>query len=417
MSATPSPAEPTAEDVRKQLSQSVQRSSKFSASGMLERIFARVFTGLVYPQIWEDPIVDMEALQIKPTDHLVAIASGGCNVMSYLICQPASINAVDLSPAHIALNRLKYAAATHLPDHGSFFQLFGQADVSGNAALFDSALKPHVDATTASWWSARKGLSGRRIDMFEQGLYRFGALGQFIAWAHRIARWHGVDFAQFMQCKTMDEQRAFFEKEVKPALNGAMVRFLASNRMSLFGLGIPPQQYEALAGAADGDIHAVLVERTRALMCDFALSENYFAWAAFNRGYDKHGNGPLPPYLQEQNWEVVRANAHKINIHNRTITAYLADQPAASKDCFVLLDAQDWMTDDQLNALWNQIMRTAKPGARVIYRTAGIDCILPGRVEDAVMKNWDYDKQASQTGLKNDRSAIYGGFHLYRLRG
>lgn len=406
-----------APDIRDQLGQAVQQNKWWSVSGMLERAFAQTFTGLVYAQIWEDPVADMNALEIKPDDHIVAIASGGCNVLSYLTATPASISAVDLSPAHIALNRLKYAAVQHLPDHDSFFQMFGRADDKGNIVLFDDVLKPHLDAATTEWWSGRKGINGRRIDMLAQGLYRFGALGRFIGIAHKISRLFGIDYAQFMRCKTQDEQRAFFEAKMLPALNSRLVRFLASNRASLFGLGIPPQQYEALASAADGDMHAVLVERTRALMCDFPLSENYFAWAAFNRGYDPSGNGPLPPYLEAKNWDVVHDNAHKVEIHNRTVTDLLADAPAASKDCYVLLDAQDWMTDDQLNALWSQITRTAKPGARVIYRTAGLDCILPGRVADQTMAHWTYDTAASAKGLKADRSAIYGGFHLYRFGG
>jgi S-adenosylmethionine-diacylglycerol 3-amino-3-carboxypropyl transferase len=56
-----------------------------SRRGILERLFARLFEGLVYAQIWEDPEVDLRALDLRPGDHIVAIASGGCNVMSYLI--------------------------------------------------------------------------------------------------------------------------------------------------------------------------------------------------------------------------------------------------------------------------------------------------------------------------------------------
>ena len=63
----------------------------------------------------------MEALAIGPEDNIVCIASGGCNMLSYLTAGPASITAVDLLPAHVALNRMKLAAAAHLPDHESFF--------------------------------------------------------------------------------------------------------------------------------------------------------------------------------------------------------------------------------------------------------------------------------------------------------
>ena len=95
----------------------VVRNTALSATGILERIFSAAFRGLVYPQIWEDPLVDMEALALKSTDTMVTIASGSCNVMSYLTANPAEIIAVDLSPAHVALGKLKLAAATHLPGH------------------------------------------------------------------------------------------------------------------------------------------------------------------------------------------------------------------------------------------------------------------------------------------------------------
>ena len=52
----------------------------------------------------------MEALRIGPGHRIVTIASGGCNALSYLIADPARIEAVDLNTAHVAFNRLKLAA-------------------------------------------------------------------------------------------------------------------------------------------------------------------------------------------------------------------------------------------------------------------------------------------------------------------
>ena len=51
----------------KSLQSAVHRRSAGSAEGILERIFTRLFTGLVYPQIWEDPVVDMRALELEPS--------------------------------------------------------------------------------------------------------------------------------------------------------------------------------------------------------------------------------------------------------------------------------------------------------------------------------------------------------------
>ena len=96
------------------------------------------------------------------------------------------------------------------------------------------------------------------------------------------------------------------------------------------------------------------------------------------------------------------------------VTDFLSEQPKVSVDAFVLLDAQDWMNDQQLNALWSEIDRTAGPGARVIFRTAGEENILLGRVNPSVLGHWHYEEQLSKRLHQQDRSAIYGGFHLMR---
>src|SRR3974390_1119211 len=127
------------------LSAAVHRNRTFSRAGALERLFTFAFRGLVYPQIWEDPVVDMEALAIKPEDHVVAIASGGCHVMSYLVADPARIVAVDLNGAHIALNRLKLCAARQLPDFAAFHRFFGEADRAEKVEAYDRWISPHLD--------------------------------------------------------------------------------------------------------------------------------------------------------------------------------------------------------------------------------------------------------------------------------
>ena len=158
-------------------------------------------------------------------------------------------------------------------------------------------------------------------------------------------------------------------------------------------------------------------ERLERLTCGFDLADNYFAWQAFGRAYSETGSGPLPPYLQSAQFDTVRAHADRVEVLNRSVTEYLQGCPAQSRDRYVLLDAQDWMNDTQLNDLWREITRTARPGARVIFRTAAVPSLLPGRVNDAVLSRWRYEKAASDKFTAQDRSAIYGGFHLYVFEG
>jgi S-adenosylmethionine-diacylglycerol 3-amino-3-carboxypropyl transferase len=400
------------------LNQAVRRNRAFSSEGLLEIMFTWAFKGLVYPQIWEDPEVDLEALALTPQCHVVAIASGGCNVLSYLIADPGRITAVDLSRAHVALNRLKLTATRRLPSWQAFYRFFGEADEAANVAAYWRFLKDHLDEETRSYWEGRAltGFGRRRISMFSRNLYRYGLLGYSIGLGHLVARAYGVELRTFLRARSLEEQRAFFETSLAPLFDKPFVRWAAARQLSLYGLGIPPAQYAAL-GAGAPHMAAVLRDRVEKLSCEFSINDNYFAWQAFGRSYCDGGSGPLPPYLERAHFDTIRDRADRVEVLNRSFTEYLKSRPDRSLDRYVLLDAQDWMSDLQLNDLWREITRTARPGARVIFRTAAEPSLLPGRVDDKVLAQWRYETEVSRDLTRRDRSAIYGGFHLYVLGG
>lgn len=399
----------------KAVAAAMQRHRQLSKQGLLERAFAWAFRGLVYAQIWEDPVVDMAALAITPDCHVVTIASGGCNALSYLTADPGAITAVDLNTAHIALGTLKIAAARHLPDHASFLRFFGNAASRDNLAAYQHYIRPHIDEPTRRYWEGRDLIGRRRIGGFVHGVHKRGLLGRFIGAAHLVARLHGVDPRLLLAAQTLDEQRAIFERDVAPVFDRGLVKWLTDQPASLFGLGIPPAQFDALAG--DGRMADVLRQRLAKLACDFDLSDNYFAWQAFGRRYGEGPAAPLPPYLQARHYTAVASRVDRIGLVHANLAEHLATLPAASCDRYVLLDAQDWMTDAQLDALWGEITRTARPGARILFRTAGEDDIIPGRIAPATLSRWRYQAEASRTFTGQDRSAIYGGVHLYILAG
>lgn len=411
-----SPVAASKEAVGNRLHRAVRRNRLLSPSGMSDYVFSRLFRNLVYAQIWEDPDVDMAALQIAPGNSIVTIASGGCNALSYLTADPARIEAVDLNPAHVAFNRLKLAAAARLPDYETFYRFYGKGDDRRNLDAYRLHLQPHLDAETRAYWESRTLSGRRRISIFHRRLYRHGLLGGFIGLGHTMARLYGADPRGLLQARTMEDQKRFFDETLSPLFDKRLIRWATGRKSSLFGLGIPPQQYEALSGAGGG-MAEILRARVEKLACGFPLSENYFAWQAFGRGYGHGEAAPLPPYLSRQNFETVRSRAPRISITNTSLTEFLAAKAPQTVDRFILLDAQDWMTDAQLNALWSEITRTATPGARVIFRTAPPESLLPGRVADTLLARWTYHAEESRALHEKDRSSIYGGFHLYEFKG
>ncbi|HVJ00912.1 MAG TPA: DUF3419 family protein [Sphingomonas sp.] len=395
----------------------VHRHEHLSKEGLLERAFTFAFRGLVYPQIWEDPEIDMEALEITPDSHVVTIASGGCNVFSYLTADPKRITAVDLNPAHVALNKLKQAAAIHLPDHAGFRAFFADADRPENVAAYERYLRPHLDEATRAYWEGREGLGPRRIQWFATGFYRRGALGKLIGFVHFLGKLYGIDPAEILKARSIDEQRTIFETRFAPFFDKKLLRWLVDQPAALFGFGIPPAQYDLLKVDDSAGITGALRSRLRKLACDFDLKDNFYAWQAFGRGYGKHADAPLPPYLQARHHETVRARAGRVEIRHTNYADYLESMPAQSLDRYVLLDAQDWMTDAQLTRIWAEITRTARPGARVLYRTAAAPDVVAGHVPEDILGQWDYaPREKLEDWTRRDRSSVYGMTHLWTLK-
>jgi len=391
--------------------------NKGYAADRLDDLFALMFRGLVYAQIWEDPELDMELMDLGPRHRVVTIASGGCNAMSYLLADPAEVVAVDLNRPHVALTRLKRAAARELADYEQFFRLVGDAADGRNGAGFDAYLRDRVDSATRAYWNGRGLRGARRIRVFERGLYRHGVLGRFISLLHMVLRLHGSNPARVLEARTLAEQRQAFEQSLAPVLNGRLVRTLCRLPIALYGLGIPPAQFQALVRCADGDLPGLLHRRVERLACEFPVADNYFAWQAFGRRYDLVGRRAVPPYLKPEAWQRIRARAGRLDVRQASVTDYLGTQPARSVDRYVLLDAQDWMNERQLGALWREIARTARPGARVVFRTGAEESPVESVLSTAERQRWRYDPAAAREIVTRDRAAIYGGVHLYERCG
>jgi S-adenosylmethionine-diacylglycerol 3-amino-3-carboxypropyl transferase len=124
----------------------------------------------------------------------------------------------------------------------------------------------------------------------------------------------------------------------------------------------------------------------------------------------------VPPYLRRENYDAIKSRLDRVEVQNASMTDFLRDQPARLLHRYVLLDAQDWMTVDQITSLWTEIDRTAAGDARVIFRTAGETSPLARKVPEHILSAWDYLAETSRNLHARDRSSIYGGFHVYARR-
>ena len=401
----------------------VEQKDVSKKQSVLQKLFAVWFDAFVYNQIWEDPRVDLQALKLDETSRVLAISSGGCNVLNYLLESPHSVTAVDLNRHHIYLLNLKIAALKFLPTYEDFFAFFGYGKSARTIENYERFIAPQLDGETRKFWESNslvgKLTHGKRINFFKKGgLYDHSRNGYFLRFFHKFARLVGSRPEEVLKAQTPEEQAELYEKYIAPFFDSFVIKAIGKMPVTMFGLGIPPQQYDELKKDLDADANLIDVykERTKRLAVDYPIYENYFAWQAFARKYDTENRQAVPEYLKAENYATLRKNAARIRTKIGSITEELKNEPAGAFNRFVFLDAQDWMNAAMMTELWSAIAARSVPGARVIFRTAGaaspIETNLPAELRDRFV----YEEDLSKELFKQDRASIYGGFHLYILK-
>lgn len=404
------------------LHSAVQNEKISSKQGFLQKLFAVWFDAFVYNQIWEDPRVDLQALALDANSSVLTISSGGCNALNYLLENPLSVTAVDLNKHHIFLLNLKLAALKELPTYEDFFDFFGYGKGLNTGSNYLRYIALHLDKDTRRFWESNtlggSYLYGDRISFFTNaGLYDHSRNGYFLRFFHRAAKIFGCKPERVLDAVSIDEQKTLYERHIDPFFDTFLVKTVGKMPVTMFGLGIPPQQYDELKTDLSGKQTVIDIyrERVRRLACDYPIDENYFAWQAFARKYDTANRKAIPEYLKPENYERLKANADRLNTIIGSATDVIKNSGPASFNRFVFLDAQDWMNAEQMIDLWSAIAEKAEPGSRIIFRTAGsvspIETNLPKELRD----RFTYHAEISERLFKQDRASIYGGFHLYSL--
>ncbi|HEY0461330.1 MAG TPA: BtaA family protein, partial [Pyrinomonadaceae bacterium] len=370
-----------------------------------------------------DPRVDLQALELDSNSRVLTISSGGCNALNYLLENPQSVTAVDLNRHHVFLLNLKIAALKFLPTYEDFFAFFGYGKSEKTIENYEKFIAPRLDEETRAFWESNslvgKITHGRRINFFRKGgLYEHSRNGYFLRFFHKFSHLLGCRPEEVLKARNAEEQEKLYEKYIAPFFDSFVIKAIGKMPVTLFGLGIPPQQYDELTkdletGASVIDVYK---ERTKRLAVGYPIYENYFAWQAFARKYDTENRQAIPDYLKAENYAALKRNAGRARTKIGSITDEIKNQPADAFSRFVLLDAQDWMNAEMMTELWSAIAARSTPGARIIFRTAGAASPVETNLPADLRERFVYEEDLSKELFKQDRASIYGGFHLYVLK-
>lgn len=310
------------------------------------------FSDIRYAQCWEDADILVEALDIQPGDTCLSIASAGDNALALLTKSPAKVVALDLSPAQLACLELRVAAFRVLT-HPELLQLIGSQPCLRRTELY-ARCRPELCPATAAFWDARPdaiaagiGSAGR----FERYFTLFRT--KVLPLVHSRGR---ID--ALLRGGTPPQRETFYDGRWDTRRWRLLFRVFFS-RTVMGKLGRSPSFFKYVQGDVAGPIRGRVHHALTALN---PADNPYLQWILKGT----HTTA-LPLALRRENFETIRANLDRIELHHASVEEYLDTVPEHSIDRFNLSDIFEYMSPEGTEELLSRIVRAARPGGRLAY--------------------------------------------------
>jgi S-adenosylmethionine-diacylglycerol 3-amino-3-carboxypropyl transferase len=378
---------------------------------------------LVYNTCWEDPRLDRVALQLTPDDTVLVITSAGCNALDYALVEPRHVYAVDMNPRQNALLQLKLAAIRTL-DYETFFQMFGEGKLPYTNQIYDNKLRSALPADARRYWD-------RHINFFRGGRFRpsfyfCGTSGLFARtmnfYVDRIAHLRG-DVMDLLNAHDLETQRSIYEDRLREKFWKPYLRWLLRRDATLAIVGVPKPQRVQVEKDYEGGIARFVEDCLDAVFAKLPLVDNYF-WRVYMTG--RYTRSCCPEYLKEESFYRLKSGlADRVTTHTSSITDFLRRHTGRISR-YVLLDHMDWLSTSMFSALeeeWQMIVDRAAPGARVLYRSGGLNADFVDRARvrvdgqaRSVGDILQYHPQLAAELHEKDRVHTYGSFYIADLQ-
>lgn len=348
---------------------------------------------LMYAQNWEDPRLELQALAVAPQDRVLAIAGGGCTVLSLLAAAPRQLEAVDMSEAQLRVLELKCATVCALSadEANGFLGGVAHPDRTGSFIM----IARHLDDAGRHYWNERKTLAA-------SGILDQGRAENAIALFRRIIRvliHPRRRIEQLFALDTLEDQARFYQDCWNNRRWRLLFRLL---RKGTFDRALDSSFYQHVA---PGNLGRQLYLRAETCLTKLPIRENYFLSRMLLGRHLSHPDG-RPPYLQPAGVEGVRQNKTRLQLHHRGLLEYLRDEPDNSFDKLYLSNIGEWLAERDRLALFEQVLRVSRPGARICWRALMLDRPLAAKIREQIV----VDHQRSAELGRRDRAFLNAAF-------
>lgn len=364
---------------------------------------------IIFNSSWEDPAIDRKLLDLNSDSDIITITSAGDNVLDYLLDSPNSITSVDLNPSQNALAELKLVTIKNTK-YETLFDLFGFGRYNHFDLLLNK-LEPHLSPTASDFWDKKKHYFTSKLPFYHYGTSGIIARGFYYHLKYNKKLRNKVN--EMVNCKTLEEQYQLHLELETLLFDNVVAKFLLGNKFTLSFLGIPDSQAKLVDVHNEyHNMYDFIVGSLRTVFKEYPLSQNYF-WYLYIKG--EYSKETCPNYLKEENFELLKRNAHKVKLVTDTFFNQLANSPASSYSHIILLDHFDWFWEDKAMQLkvWEEIKRVAKPNAKILFRSAASnrDYLIP-EIQDGINFRDDLTSGFTNRG----RVGTYGSVNFGEIR-
>lgn len=357
---------------------------------------------LFFAQVREDPLLEIEALSPLSDARVVVVSSGGCTAFSLLASGAKEVVAVDLNSTQNHLVELKAIALRRLPPPELMSFLGVAPGTPRRRSRTYSTLRPYLSDRSVTFWDSHEALIGR-------GALSCGVSERFIAAVVRVVKLaiHGKGkIERLLELESLDEQKEFFARKWN-TVRWRLLFPLLLNRWT-FNRTYDPGFFREVQNPSFAAHFRRLLEHA---LCEVPVRTNYFLHQMLSGTYPTQVPGGVPPYLDRNRREFLRSRLDRLELVDAGYAEYLASRDSDSVDAFALSNICEWLDARGIDDLFEQVVRVARPGARVCFRNFVGHTSIPERFRAAIVE----DPTAGEEAIKRDRSCLQSRIVICRV--
>ncbi len=339
-----------------------------------------------YAQSWEDPVTVCEGLRIDSASRVLAIASGGDNCLAMLLRDAASVEAVDMSAAQIALLEIKVRAIEQLSHH----ECMSFLGVSSSPDRFSTytALRCHLSSFAREYWDRR------RADI-SRGVIHCGKFEQYFAIFRRfmlpLMQTPGTVRTLLSSVSTEEQNDVYRTRWDNPRWR-AMFRLFFSRYL----LGRLGRDSAFFAQVDRTDIAAELLLRTRRGLTAVPITDNYFVQYILTGHF--RDSSHAHPWMHSDTYDLLRERCGRLRCRVGRMGEGMERHDSVPTALYCS-DIFEYMPQEDAHTVMQSLTDAAAPGVRLLYYSLFVPRSLP--------QSLTHDTGQAATLFARDRTFFY----------